>query len=70
MTASLGTSDYARLRVGVGVAPAGVDLADWVLTPMREDDEDRVVELLPELAEAVAVWAEEGAEAAMNRFNR
>ena len=66
----LGTTAYARLRVGVGIAPAGADLADWVLSPMPEEDEDRVVALLPELSEAVGVWASDGVEVAMNRFNR
>lgn len=70
VTRVLGTGDYARLRIGVGVAPAGADLSDWVLAEMSEEDEDVVVGLLPELGEAVAVWAEEGVEAAMNRFNR
>ena len=70
VTGVLGTRDYARLRIGVGVAPAGAELSDWVLSEMPTDDEDVVVGLLPELSEAVAVWAEEGVEAAMNRFNR
>ena len=66
----LGTRSYARLRVGVGVPPAGADLSDWVLSEMPEEDEDRVVGLLPELSEAVAVWVKQGIEAAMNQFNR
>ncbi len=70
VTGVLGTRDYARLRVGVGVAPVGTDLSDWVLSPMPAEDEDVVVDLLPELSRAVAVWAEEGIEGAMNRFNR
>ncbi len=70
VTGVLGTRDYARLRIGVGVAPAGAELSDWVLSEMPPDDEDVVVGLLPELSEAVAVWAEAGVEAAMNRFNR
>lgn len=68
--AALGTREYARLRIGVGVAPAGAEMADWVLSPMPEEDEEAVVELLPELSKAVGVWAEEGVDAAMNRFNR
>lgn len=67
---ALGHSDYARLRVGVGTRPAGADLSDWVLSPMPEEDEDVVVGLLPELSTAVAVWAAEGIDTAMNRFNR
>lgn len=68
--AVLGTREYARLRVGVGVAPEGRDLADWVLSPMPPDDEEVVVTLLTELTEAVEMWMDDGVEAAMNRFNR
>jgi hypothetical protein len=37
---------------------------------MPEEDEDVIVDLLPELTRAVEVWIAEGTEAAMNRFNR
>lgn len=70
VTAVLGSGSYARLRIGVGVPPANADLSAWVLSPMPEEDEDVVVGLLPELSRAVAVWADEGVEVAMNRFNR
>jgi len=70
ISGALGSHEYARLRVGVGVKEGDVDLADWVLSPMPPQDEEVVVGLLPMMTEAVHAWVEEGAEAAMNRFNR
>ncbi len=66
---ALGTQEYARLRIGVGVPPDGVDLADWVLSELPADDEERIIALLPDLAAGVRLWLDEGIEAAMNRYN-
>ncbi len=67
---ALGTQEYARLRIGVGAAPPGVELADWVLSEFDDpSDEDAVLAVLPRLVEGVEVWAREGIEEAMNRYN-
>ncbi len=68
--AALETTDYARLRIGVGVPPEGADLARWVLSPMEPDDEQRVLELLPELVEGALLWMHEGIRPVMDRYNR
>ncbi len=67
---ALRSHDYPRLRIGVGLKPDDFDLADWVLSPLPEEDEQVIVALLPELTRAVEIWLDEGTEAAMNRFNR
>lgn len=67
--AALRTRDYPRLRLGVGGAPEGEDLAAWVLSPFEPEDERRVVELLPTVVEAVGAWVDEGNES-VSRFNR
>lgn len=64
-----GTSDYPRLRIGVGHA-AGEELVEHVLSEFDEPDEACVREALERAADAVETWLREGILAAMNRFNR
>jgi PTH1 family peptidyl-tRNA hydrolase len=68
--ATLGTPDYARLRIGVGVAPPDADLAAWVLSGFDDESERQILALLPDLTAALQLWVDEGVAAAANRINR
>lgn len=68
--AALGTRAYARLRVGVGAPPPDMDLVEWVLSPMPEEEEESVVGLLPHLVACLEAWLERGAAEAMQGCNR
>lgn len=71
ISASLGSDDYGRLRLGVGrPADERIDLAAWVLSRMPRAEEEEALGAFPRAAAAVEYWLEHGAEAAMNRFNR
>ena len=69
---AVGSQDYARLRVGVGPEDPRRrgDLADYVLSDFGKRDERTVRELMPVLTELVETWLKDGAETAMNRFNK
>jgi peptidyl-tRNA hydrolase, PTH1 family len=67
--ATLGTSVYARLRLGCGPAPQDADLADFVLGEFAPDEWGVVDELLQRAAQAVRCWVLEGTEVTMSRFN-
>jgi PTH1 family peptidyl-tRNA hydrolase len=66
---SLGTKEYPRLRIGVGGAPEGEDLADYVLRAIPAADRDRFEEIVTRAADAVGAVVELGVPLAMNRVN-
>lgn len=44
---------FARLRIGIGPAPAGQDLASWVLSRFSEEEEAKLRTVLAEVPEHV-----------------
>ncbi len=64
----LGTTEYPRLRIGVG-APEGEDAADYVLDRFRPTERPIAQEAFARAVQAVVVWVRQGIEACMNQFN-
>ncbi|HEX3203662.1 MAG TPA: aminoacyl-tRNA hydrolase [Nitrospiraceae bacterium] len=67
--AALQSSDFCRLKVGIGRPAPGEETADYVLSPFGPDDWVSVHEAMDRAVMALECWVREGAEAAMNRFN-
>ena len=66
----LGHDCFVRIKVGVGEKPAGWDLADYVLGRFSGPEQERMDEAAKAAADAVRCIIREGADAAMNRYNR
>jgi peptidyl-tRNA hydrolase, PTH1 family len=78
ITAALGTQEWLRLRIGVGLnlppeaAAAGAKRPgrDYLLSPMRKPDLAMLDEVLDRVATATRRILEQGPGPAMNEFNR
>lgn len=66
----LGTSEIARLRIGIGRNPEDMHLIDYVLQPFSREEKRRLPEILDRAADAVEDIVENGVGNAMNRFNK
>jgi PTH1 family peptidyl-tRNA hydrolase len=66
---ALGTSDFPRLRVGIGRAPEGMEPADYVLLPVEGQDRILLEQAVERSADAALLFVERGLEAAMNAYN-
>ncbi len=67
---ALGTTNFPRLRVGIGHAYARGRQADYVLSPFTQEEWPLVEAALERACQAAVTFACEGLAAAMNRYNR
>ncbi len=67
---SLGTTDYSRLRVGVGRGDLRRDLADHVLARFEPEERSGMDDAIARAADAVETWVSDGMARVMNTFNR
>ena len=65
----LGSTDFARLRVGIGKPPPRWDTADYVLGKFDSDERGLIDGAIATSANAVEAWVSEGVQIVMNRFN-
>ncbi len=66
----LATTDFARLKIGIGRPPSGRwENVDFLLSPPRGDERIALDAAIERAADAAMLWLSEGIDAAMNRFN-
>ena len=66
---TLGSEEFARLRVGIGRPPEGVDPADYVLSRFSKEEQAQLDEAVERAADAVEAFVRRGIEAAMSASN-
>lgn len=66
----LGSSDFPRLRIGVGNPPPNVHLTQYVLEEFSPEEQSIVEQAVQTAADAALSFASDGIEKAMNLYNR
>jgi PTH1 family peptidyl-tRNA hydrolase len=66
----IGTTDFARLKIGIGRPPNGRwENVDFLLSQPRGDERIALDTAIDRAADAAMAWMSDGVEAASNRFN-
>lgn len=65
----LGTTDFNRLRFGIGRPPGRMEAKDYVLQTFKGDDTILVAQVVDRAASAVETWLTDGIELAMTGYN-
>jgi PTH1 family peptidyl-tRNA hydrolase len=67
---SIGTQQFARLRLGAGSGPQLGSRREYVLRPMKKAELEVATEMLAEAGDAVELILTQGLDAAMTKYNR
>ncbi|MBM3243551.1 MAG: aminoacyl-tRNA hydrolase [Candidatus Omnitrophica bacterium] len=68
--ASLDTSEFSRLRVGIGRPKESAKASDFVLSRFNRTEKSALPGIISRAVDCCRVWVKEGATCAMNSFNR
>ena len=66
---TLGSNEFARLRIGVGPLKEGFTLTDYVLGDFEDEEEEKLEEVIKRASSAALDIVLEGLEFAMNKYN-
>ncbi len=66
---TLGTQEYARLRVGIGSPDEHLDAADYVLSRFKPGERAVVEDAIAKAAQGVLTWIRLGIDVCMNQVN-
>lgn len=66
---ALGSSDFARLRIGIGRPRQKKEVIDYVLSSWTQRERKKIGRCLERAAQCCKMWAIEGIDKAMNEFN-
>jgi len=69
LIAHMGTSDFPRVKMGVGEKPARMDLADHVLGHFNAEDKKKLDEAASHAIEAIKLMVDGQYDTAMNKYN-
>ena len=67
---SIGTQEFARLRLGCGPDHPLSSRKEYVLRPMKKAELEIAAEMIGEAGDAVEMILKQGIDAAMNQYNR
>lgn len=67
---TLGTSQYARIRCGVGKCPPEIPLESFVLQTFLPDQKAKIGLMIDRVVQTIDCVQSQGLEVAMNQFNR
>ena len=67
---AIGSSDFPRLRIGIGRPSSSAGEVEYVLGAMSSEDRENVDAAVRRASEALVCLLAEGIDAAMDRFNR
>lgn len=65
----LGTSEFQRIKIGIGKKPQGWDLADYVMSRFTNPEMKIIEEAMKDVTGATQMIIEKGIQDAMNKYN-